>query len=234
MFAIFRRDLRSYFTSVVGYTYIAVFLFFSGQYFSTGTMLANTSDMTALFSQLLTIIMFLIPLLTMRSISEERKLKTDLVLLTSPVSLFGIVMGKFLAALTVYIIAEIMTLPYVFVVMAYGKPEIYVILGNYLGLTLLGSALIAIGLFVSAMTENQVVAAVGSFAIILSLRMIGWLAEYAQSPVIIKIVQWISIYSRYDYFQYGLLDLKTVVYYISLAAIFIFLTIRIFEKRRWS
>ena len=234
MSAIFRRDFKSYFTSPIGFVYIAVFMFFAGLYFTTETLLVNTSDMSRFFDTLLTIFMYLIPLLTMRSISEERKTKTDTVLLTAPVNLVGVVLGKFLAAFAVFMLGLGLTLIYYVVVVTFGTPESTVIMGHYIGLSLVGAALISIGLFVSSLTENQIVAAVGSFAVILILWVISKLVVYIEQPILSKILRWLSVYDRYAYFVYGILDLTTVIYYISISFVFLFLTVRVFEKRRWS
>jgi len=234
MFAIFRRDLKAYFTSPIGFVYIAVFMFFSGFYFTNETLLPNTSSMSGFFDSLLMMFMFLIPLLTMRSISEERKMKTDTVLLTAPVNLVGVVLGKFLAAFAVFMLGIALTLIFFVVVFLFGAPETKMIMGMYLGMSLIGAALISIGLFVSSLTENQIVAAVGSFAIILILWVVNQIVPYIEIPIFSKILRWLSIYDRYAYFIYGILDLTTVIYYLSISFVFLFLTIRVFEKRRWS
>ena len=166
--------------------------------------------------------------------SEDQKLKTDQALLTAPISLFGMVMGKFLAAFIVFGISACVTLVYGVVISVYAMPDWPVLLGEVLGLLLLGAALIAIGMFISALTENQVIAAIGSFAVMFFLAMFDSFASMIQISWIAKILTSLSLASRYTDFTMGYLNLANVLFFVSLAGVFIFLTVRVFEKKRWS
>ena len=163
MGAIFRREVRSYFTSPIGYIFIAAFFAYAGLMFSTLSLNSGYARLDSMFSSLLTILNVLIPILTMRTISDEKRTRTDQCLLTAPVSLGGIVFGKFLAAFLVYAAAVSITAVMAVVVSIYGEPDWNVIVGNIVALLLLGGAFISIGIFCSSFTENQVVAAVISF-----------------------------------------------------------------------
>lgn len=165
MTAIYQREMRSYLTSAVGYVFLAVFYAIAGYYFFATSLVSNSTDLSYVFSNLFSIVIFLVPMLTMRLFSEERRQKTEQALFTAPVSFTGVVMGKFLACLTMYLLGMGVTLLYFLVMCAFQIPDVAVFCGNFLGLFLLGAALCAIGIFISSLTESQVIAAVGSLAI---------------------------------------------------------------------
>ena len=234
MIAIFKRELKSYFYSPIGYIFIGFFLLISGYFFATSNLFRMVSDIKLVFGNLSIVFLFLVPILTMRLLSDERRTKTDQLLLTSPVSLIDIVVGKYLAALAVYFISLLATGVYSIILFIYSKPALGEVLGVYVGFFLLGSAFIAIGLFVSSLTESQVTSAVASFGILLLLWVIDWIVPYIQNQFISKVIKWFSVLDRFQDFAMGILNLTHIVYYISFAVAFIFLTIRIMEKRRWS
>ena len=233
MFAILKRELSAYFASPIGYIYLAVFYVFSGYYFFS-VLYSNTTNMTAVFTGLFTIILMLIPILTMRLFSEDRKNRTDQALLTAPVNLLGMVMGKYLAALVVYLLGVAITIVYAIVIATFARPDWSVIAGNVAGMVLLGAAMIAIGMFISAMTENQVIAAVGGFAVGFALIMVDSLSGLITIPWLSKFVAGLSFMTRYNSFTTGILDISNVFFFVSVCAVFVFLTVRVFEKRRWS
>ena len=181
------------------------------------------------------IFIVLVPLLTMKSFSEERKMRTEQLILTSPVSLMGMVFAKFLAAFTMFggtfLGGNLINFATLYM---YGEPNTAVLISSSIGILLIGAAFIAIGIFVSAMTENQLVAAVGTMGILIFLLLIGFLTSYIDSYVVRTVLKWISIYSRFGNFSYGILDPATFVYYFSICFVFMFITVRIYEKRRWS
>jgi len=196
--------------------------------------MGQSSDMTSLFSNLLFILSFIIPILTMRLFSEELRQKTDQLLLTSPVSIGSIVVGKYLACLAVFVIALLCTLTWPLVITMYGHPALYTIVGNYAALFFAAAAFIAIGLFISSTTESQIVAAIITFAVYLGLYLTTSLASSIDNNVLRYIMNWISVFSRYEHFSIGLFALDDIVYYISLTVIFLFLTDRVLEKKRWA
>ncbi len=234
MLAIFKRDLRSYFTSPIGYVFIAVFLVVSNLFFYLLNVLNMYSDLSTLFSNLLFILMFIIPLLTMRLMSEEKKQKTDQMLLTAPVKIADIVVGKFLAALTVFLIALVCTLTWPLIVTMYGTPAVYTIIGNYVAIIFAISTFIAIGLFISSLTESQIISAIVSFCVFLAIYFMSSLGSALDSPVISSVLNWFSIFSRYSNFTLGIFSLADIVYYISVTVVFLFLTTRVIEKKRWA
>ena len=159
MAAIFKRELGSYFNSAVGYVVLAVFWFFSGLSFYTYCLLYNTSSMALFFAAMFLMILLVIPLITMRSFSEERRQKTEQALLTAPVNLFEIVFGKFLAAFVMFLLCNLIFVLYAVIIATFTAPDWAVFFTTFLGVLLLGSAVIAIDMFVSAMTESKIIAA---------------------------------------------------------------------------
>lgn len=233
MFAVLKRELSAYFSSPIGYIYLAVFYVFSG-YFFFGVLYSNTTSLSNVFNGMFTIIMLLIPILTMRLMSEDLKNKTDQALLTAPISLVSLVLGKFLSALIVYCLGVAITLVYGVVIAAFAPPDWTVVFGNVLGMLLLGAALIAIGMFISALTENQVIAAVGGFAVGFSLILVNSLSSLISIDWMKKFVSGLSFMERYDEFTNGILDISNIFFFISVCAVFVFFTVRVIEKRRWS
>lgn len=233
MLAIFKREFKSYFISPIGYVCLALFFLLEGYNFYT-IYCYGYSEISYVFSSMFNIVLFIIPILTMRLLSEDKKQKVDQAFLTAPISLWSIAIGKFLAALTVFVIAFAPTLVYQMIFDAVAKPDWLVYLGNYVGIVLLGSALIAAGLFVSSLTESQVVAAVGSFAISFVIISIDGIAEMITNAKISKIVGWFSFSIRYNSFVAGTFDFTHLIFFLSFTAIFIFLTVRMLEKKRYS
>ena len=229
------RELKSYFLTPIGYIFCGMFLVVSGMAFSQCTLLAqSTSSIGEYFLWMMVIFSILIPLLTMKLFSEDRKTRTDQILLTSPVSVTGIVMGKYLAALTVFG-ATFVANSFNFVLLfKYGTPNMTSIFMNIFGIFLLGAAFIAIGLLLSSMTENQLIAAVSAMGVNVAMLLISLLAGEVESSFWRTVIKWFSVIDRFTPFTNQMLDVSAIVYYISLAAIALFLTTRVIEKRRWA
>lgn len=234
MMAIYKREMRSYLTSPVGYVFLAVFYAISGYYFFATSLVGNTTDMSYIFSNLFSIVIFLVPMLTMRLFSEERRQKTEQALFTAPVRFTGIVMGKFLACLTMYLMGMGITLVYFLVLCAFRIPDAAVFFGNFLGLGLLGAALCAIGIFISSLTESQVIAAVGSLAIGLLLLFSNSFTPVVSNRLVSKLILNCSFYEHYLDFTRGLLNLADLTFFVSMTGLFLFLTVRHLERRRIS
>ena len=234
MSAIFRRELGAFFTSGIAYVFLAVFYLLAGLFFYMYTLSSSTTDMSGMFSMLFAVIIFLIPILTMKSFSEEKKQKTEQGLLTAPVGLGGIVLGKYLATILMYIFGVSIVLIYALIISYFGSVDWGILFSNYLALILLGAAFIAIGMFISSLTENQVVAAVGGICSLLFLCLVDILTNYISIDFITDFLNSISFYNKYYEFTCGIFNLSSVLFYISTAVIFNFLTVRVFEKRRWS
>lgn len=236
MTAIYKREMLAYFTSPVGYVYIGVFAMLNSFLFSAFTLLQGTSSsISSYFLISMFLFIVLIPLLTMKSFSEERRMRTEQLLLTSPVGLMSIIFAKFLAAFTMfggsYVLFNLINLSFIY---KYGEPNTAKIMGSVIGVLLVGAAFIAIGLFISALTENQMVAAVGTMGAIIFMLMIDMLNSFIGSTAVRELLSWISVMGRFVNFRYGILDFAALLYYFSVCFVFMFLTVRVYEKRRWS
>jgi len=233
MIAIWKRELRAYFLTPLGYVIIAVMYFFTAYYFFTYNLYGNTTDTATLFSMLFSVALFLAPPLTMRLLSEERRVGTEQTLLTAPVSRLGIVLGKYAAALLLYLLAISGTLVMALVLQYYAQPDWPVVLGNFIGLFLLGASLIAVCLFVSAFTESQVMAAVGGFGVSLFLILVDALYYVVQSRTLRVLFSRLSFNGRYQNFTAGVVDVSDLCFFISIAGLFLAFTVVVLERRRW-
>lgn len=227
--------MRSYFTSVIGYVFLVLYLTVAGALFCFTTLFSMSSSVTDFYSYMIVISAVILPLLTMKSFSEERKGKTEQLLLTSPVSIIGIVTGKFLAAYVMFAACIVLNSLYFLILLNYASLKVALLIGNLVAILLVGMVFIAIGLFVSSLTENQLSAAIGTIAIILAFLFVGMLGSLVPSSYAIRYVfDFLSIFSRFGTFTSGYFDFAALFYYISLAAIFLYLTVRIYDRRRYN
>ena len=247
MFAIYKKELRSYFLNAIGYVYVGVFLAVSALLCCYTTIGSQSYDTTEYFTYIIFSFIILIPLLTMKLFSEEKKLRTEQLLLTAPVSLWGMILGKFFAALTLFLSTVLVSCINFFPLYAYanaeGLNEAYdaavgpvgvSILSSTLGIICIGMAFIAIGMFVSSLTENQLAAAIITVAIIVTMLVLNLVNEYVESYVIRFIINWVCFVSRFAPFGAGQFDPSALLYYVSITGIFLFLTVRVYDKRRWG
>ena len=244
MTAIYKREMRSYFTTWTGSIFLAVAICLSAFIFAMSTLLNGngTSDTSGYFSIMIYGMVFFLPILTMKSFSEERKLKTEQLLMTAPISSWQMVLGKYLSALTmlgIYLVASILFFIPLFeyavvdTVNGYG-PNVALMIGNLLALLLVGACFIAIGIFISSLTENQFASIVITIVILLAFLLISSFNSLIANEAVRAIFDWFSLYSRYVQFSYGIFDISALLYYISLAGVFVFLTTRVFEARRYN
>ena len=234
MFAIFKRELKAYFTSPLGYVFLAIFYAFSGLFFYIFSLSVGSTDISSVFLMMFMVLMVFVPLLTMRLLSEDKKQKTDQLTLTAPVSLLSIVMGKFLAAYAIFAIGVAVMPVYGFVMSTFAKVSWLPIWGNTVGLLLLGGIFVSIGLFVSSLTENQMIAAIGSFFINLMILLMNTLTSALPTGFLQDVLSSISVYSRYSQITNGIFSLSSLIFFVSVIFIFLFLTVRVLEKRRWA
>lgn len=234
MGAILKRELGAYFSSATAYVVMAVYFFFSGLFFNFYCISANSSSLSYVYGNMFYIILFLIPIITMKTFAEEKKQKSDQALLTAPTSLTEIVLGKFLGAFCLYAICCCIFLVYAVVISFFASPEWSVILCTFIGILLLGGSLIAINVFISVLTESMVVAAVIGMGVGLVISMTNYLISLIQVDWIKNILNKINFLSYYENFTYGILSIVDVVFFLSVTALFLFFTVRVLEKRRWS
>lgn len=287
MTAIFKKELKSYLTSMIGYVFIAFVLVVTGIYFAIYNLANGYPEMGVTLSSVTFIFLIVTPILTMRILAEERRQKTDQMLLTSPVSVFGIVMGKFLSLVVVFLIPIAVVCLYPVILGTLGTINYGVSYAAVFGFFLLGCATLSVGLFVSSLTESQVIAAVISFALLFLTYIMSGLEDYlpteavqtaviygivvlliavviynmtksvaatvivgviGEAAVVIlyfvksdliagsiqKIMSAFELTTHFENFINGMIDIKGIVYYISVIVIFVFLTMQSIQKRRWS
>lgn len=213
---------------------MAVIIAFSGYFYSTTSLDYSNSDMRGMFGGLVSVLLFVIPVITMKLFSEEKKNRTEYGFLSLPVNAYEVVIGKFMAALVMFILSLSGTMLYVVFTMMFGELQIMMVLGNYLALILLAAVLISIGLFISSFTENQIVCAVLSFFILYASYSFGQVLPSIKNPITSKLLSFFAIFSHHDEFTYGVFGFANIFYYVSLTALFIFLTTIIIEKRRYD
>lgn len=234
MSAIFKRDLRAYFSSPLGYVFLMAFLLVMNIYFFVTSLYSGVNAMDGLFNFFVFMLIFMIPILTMRTFSEDYKQKTDQLLLTAPVKPVGIVMGKFLSSMAVFSVGIIFTFLYAIIISAFGVLNVATTIGNYIAIYAVAATYISIGLFISSLTENQLVSCIATLGAFLALYLIDYTYSIINVTWIQNIIYWVSIFRRYNSFYTGVFSIADFFYYISIAATFIFLTVRVLEKKRWS
>ena len=251
---IFLNEIKSYFTSPVAYVVITIFLIITGYFFysllgvfsmvsfqaETNPMLArqynllnlNESVVRPLFGNISMIMLLMTPLLTMRLLAEEKKSGTMELLLTFPVKDIEVLLGKFFASLGVFSVMLIASLIFPILLFYLGEPELGPIITGYIGLFLLGTAFISLGIFTSSLTENQIIAATISFGVLL----LFWLLSYSKifaSPGLAAFISYVAITDHLDSLAKGVLDTEDLIYYLNFTLVFLFLTLRSIESRRW-
>lgn len=229
---IYLKELKSYFNSPVAYIVIIVFLALVGWFFVTGLFANNVASMRSMFDMVPFIFLFFIPAVTMRSFSEEKKQGTIELLLTKPVKDIELVVGKYIAAFVLTLIALLPTLIYLIVVMLLGETDKGAIIGGYLGLILMSAVYIGVGIFASSLTENQVVAFIVSFIIVFALFMMGKILMQV-SPGLVSAVEFISTDYHFTNISRGVIDTRNLIYYFSMIFLTIFLTKVSLESRKW-
>ena len=236
MLAIYKREMRAYFTTPIGFVVIALYFAMTAAVFALTVLFsAESTHIDYYFLAQILIFIILIPLLTMKLFSEEKRMKTEQLLLTSPIGLNAMVMGKFLAAFTMFACQfALSTFINTMITDLYGKVNFAVVIGNSVAILLIGAAFCAIGCFFSSLTENQIVAAVSTIAALAVLVGLNLLSSLLDGGFLVKMISWISIWERYNTFTYGYLHIGSLIYFASFVVIFLFLTVRVYERKRWA
>jgi ABC-2 type transport system permease protein len=244
------KEMRSYFASPIAYILIGLFSLLFGWFFYVYLMAfsqqsqqmmqfgggggANLNQMMirGLFQNTAVIILFVMPMITMRTYSEEKRSGTIELLLTSPITDLQIIVGKFLGALALYAAMLLVTMIYIAILFKIGEPEWRPIAAGYLGLLLMGGCFLSAGLFISSLTKNQIVAGFLTFVTFLMLWIISWIGE-SSGPTTQAIVNHLSITQNFEDFARGIIDTKPVVYYLSFITFGLFLTAKSVDSERW-
>ncbi len=234
MTAILKRELKEYFYTPIGYVFIGFFIFLTSWIFTYTNIFSASGDLSSLFGNLTIVFMFLVPILTMRLISEEKNTKTDQLLLTAPISTTKIVLGKVFAAFSVFLLSLLLSLVYPVIISIYSKPAVSEITAVYIGFFLMGISYISIGVFISSLTENQIISAVSTFVILFVLNLADMLTTVVTNPFLKSVISYLSVTTRYTDFTNAIVRIDSVIYYLSVSALFIFLTGYQIEKRRFK
>jgi ABC-2 type transport system permease protein len=249
--AIAGKEFRSYFASPIAYVIIGLFAAMFGVFYSAilqffmnlsmgggqfsgmqGPVNVNQQMIRPLFGNASVVALFVLPMITMRTYSEEKRTGTIELLLTSPVSDLQIILGKFLGAMALYMLMLLVTLVYIGILFIYGTPEWRPVAAGYLGLLLMGASFISLGLLISSFTKNQIVAVMITFAALLILWVIDWLGTMG-GPRTQEVIKYLSITEHFEDFSRGIIDTKHLVYYLSFITFGLFLTTRSVDSERW-
>lgn len=250
--AIADRELRSYFASPIAYAVIGLFALVFGWMFYTflrffvmqsmqmsqmgmgagGTVNVNQMLIRPLILQISVIVLFVLPMITMRTYSEEKRSGTIELLLTSPLTDLQIILGKFLGAMALYALMLLITVPTITLLFWYGEPDWKPVVTSYIGLLLVGGSFIAFGLFISSLTKNQIVAGVLTFCSLLMLLLVSWMQDFA-GPVGQAVISALAVFEHFEDFSKGVIDTKHLVYYASVITFGLFLTAKSVDSERW-
>lgn len=253
-YLIFKKEFKSYFASPVAYVVITMFLILSGYFFYSSFALFSTISFQAtinpmlakqvgllnitesvvrpLFGNISVILLLMVPLLTMRLFSEEKKTGTIELLLTYPITDMEVLLGKFFSCMAVFAIMVALTAVYPVLLLAYGQPETGPMITGYVGLFLVGTSFISLGVFASSLTENQIIAATVAFGLLLLFWMIGFSASLA-GQTLGDILTYISLTAHLEGFAKGVIGTDDIVYYLLFISLFLFLTLRVLESKKW-
>lgn len=287
MLAVLKKELKTYFTSMTGYIFLGFFVMVTGIFYTLYCVMSLSGQYSAVLSSGILVFLLLVPTITMRLIAEETRQKTDQLLYTSPITVGDVVIGKYLAALILFLVALGITVIFPVLLSKYGTVPFVETFGTFVAFYLIGACFIAVGLFISSLTENQIVSAVATFGALFAMYLMDGIAQslptsriasvvfaiilvlalaffvysnvknlyaavaigvvgtaaviilYAVVPTIfdgllVNVFGWFSVMKRFNNFYYGIFDVASIVYYLSFAAIFVYLTIQVIEKRRWS
>jgi ABC-2 type transport system permease protein len=230
---VFKKEMKSYFNSPIAYIIITVFLLISGWFFATGLFLVNEASLRNVMGVIPLIFIFFIPAITMRLLSEEKKVGTVELLLTMPLKDSEVILGKFLSSLALLFIALVFTFSYLLTISILGKPDGGPIWGGYLGLLLMGSAYLSIGIYASSITENQIVAFIIAFVIIFVFFMLDKVLVFVPASIA-PVLEYLSVDFHFNNITRGVIDSRDVIYYLSITVFALTLASNVLAGRKWS
>lgn len=233
MGAVYKREMKAYFTSPIGFIVMAVMLLLMGMYF-TFMYESSYSNLSFMFISTSSIALLVAPIITMRLLSEDKKQKVDQVLFTAPVKLWRIVCGKFFAALTLFMLPFAFSLVYEIIIMLSTEVNWLLYISNVLGTLLLGSAILSIGLFISALTESQIIAGVFGLVVSFFIMQIDYFSQTVGKEWFTNLCTKISFLSRFNAFTSGQIDFSNIIFFVSVTVLFLFLTNTALDKKRWA
>lgn len=229
---IFKREMVGFFYSPIAYIVIAVFLVFSGYFFATILAFTQQASLSYSLANMQFILSILAPVITMRLLAEEVRSGTIEMLMTAPVTDFEVVFGKFLAAWFLYLVMLAPTLLHVVFLTWVGQPDMGPIISSYIGLALMGAMFVSVGLLMSALTRNQIVAGVSGIVALVILFFVGYAVSGTEAWYA-SALQYVGTYAHWESFTKGLVVTSDVIYYVTITALCIFITVRVLESRKW-
>lgn len=234
MSAVYKKELRQYLHTLPGYVFAAGFLLSGGLLFSSYNILGRSMELKPLWHGLEYVLLILTPVLTMRLLAGERSEKTDVLLITAPVSAGALTAAKFLAALSVHSCALLLSMMYPLILCLYGSPSWGQVLTGYLGLWLLGMLIIAVGLFISSLMKRPLHALLSALGVMLFIMLIDSATAWLNAGLVKSLVLWAAPLSNGTYLINGFLNVPSVVYFVSCTLLFLYLTVRSLEHAKWS
>lgn len=226
------RELSSYFLSPIAYVIMAVFIGLYGVFFTGVFVTYGVANLQFSLSNVLLVFLFMAPLMTMRTLAEERKLGIEELYMTSPITTTEFIFGKYLALAISYLIMLSLLLFHFGIVIFFAKPDLGPIVSSMTGLYLAGLTFLAIGLFTSSLSDNQIISGLTGFGVLLSYWLLGWVAN-SMGGQVGEVLGNLSLLKHYQDFNKGVIDTKNIIFYLSNIGVFLFLTIRHMEARRW-
>ena len=232
LFSIFKKEVKSYFVSPIAYVLMAIYLGLSGYFFVLITFTTEQASLYFTLGNMGITLLFLTPVLTMRLFSEERRQGTIELLFTSPLRVTQIVVGKYLGVLFLYVFILLISGEFALFLKLFGNPENGPLITGYLGLFLMGASFLAIGLFSSTLTDNQIVAAVVTFFLLLFFWIAGWAGDMT-SGVWSNFFNNLSVFNHFEPFRKGVIDSTDLLYYVAMIFLFLFFAVKIVDSYRW-
>ena len=233
MKAVYKREMRAYFTMPIGYIVIAVMLLLTGMYFSYMCQ-SSYANITFVFSSISSIALLIAPIITMRLFSEDRKQKVDQALFTAPVKLISIVLGKFFAAISLFMLPLTITLVYQIILSFVADVNWLLYLSDLLGIALMGGAILSIGIFISALTESQMIAGIFGIGVSFFIMQIDYFSSAVNAEWFTKFCTSISFIARFNAFASGKFDFSNVIFFLSVVTLFLYFTHLVLDKKRWA
>ena len=233
MGAVFKREMRAYFTMPIGYIVIAVMLLLTGMYFSYMCQ-SSYANITFVFSSISSIALLIAPIITMRLFSEDRKQKVDQALFTAPVKLISIILGKFFAAISLFMLPLTITLVYQIILSFVADVNWLLYLSDLLGIALMGGAILSIGIFISALTESQMIAGIFGIGVSFFIMQIDYFSSAVNAEWFTKFCTSISFIARFNAFASGKFDFSNVIFFLSVVTLFLYFTHLVLDKKRWA
>lgn len=233
MRTIYKREIAAFFRSPIAYSVIGFFMVLTGLFFWIYNIIIGNTEFSSTLSSLSMFLIFLSPVITMKLLADEKRNGTEVLLRTSPISIWQIIVGKYLAALTVFSVMIVLSFVYPITISILGKVPVAMTVGGYIGFFVMGASFLAVGIFTSSITENQIVAAVSGIVILLCM----WFLQSIGASIggaLGDALRWISLLTRYNDFAYGAFNVASLIFYISFTVIMLFVTIMNYERKRWN